>query len=107
MGYHNWATDVRVHLFSNGYGYVWEDQRVDNPKLILLKHNQRLKDQYVQEKRDNCSTMSKLCHYVNFKRNYVIEKYINAIDIEKFRTLWKDIIIQHIALWWKNVDFML
>ena len=25
---HNWATDFRVNLYSNGYGYVWEAQYV-------------------------------------------------------------------------------
>ena len=86
LGYENWASEVRVHLFSNGFGYVWENQRVDNPKLFLVQYTQRLKDQYIQEWRSKCNTMSKLCHYVNFKQNYDIEKYINAIDIEKFRT---------------------
>jgi hypothetical protein len=36
MGYHNWATDVRVHFFSNGYGDVWEDQSNNNPKLFFV-----------------------------------------------------------------------
>jgi hypothetical protein len=30
--------------------------------------------------------MGKICHYVNFKQNYVIEKKHQAIDIKKFRT---------------------
>jgi hypothetical protein len=36
MSYHNWATDVHVHLFSNGNGDVLEEQSVDNPKLNFV-----------------------------------------------------------------------
>jgi hypothetical protein len=68
MSYQNWATDVRVHLFSNGYGFVWNYQRVDNPKLFLLQYTQRLKDQYVQKWRNKCSL------WVNFAIMYILNK---------------------------------
>ena len=24
LGYNNWVSDVRVHLYQNGFGYIWE-----------------------------------------------------------------------------------
>ena len=29
IGYKHWVTDVKHVLYSNGYGYIWENQHVD------------------------------------------------------------------------------
>ena len=48
LGYTNWVSDVRVHLYQNGFGYIWETREDLNHKLFLLEYVQRLKDQYIQ-----------------------------------------------------------
>lgn len=85
LGYRNWATDVKMYLYSNGFGYVWELQSVPRPDLFLHNFEQRLKDQHIQNWSARCSSTSKLCHFVKFKTNYVVEKYICDIDNAKFR----------------------
>jgi len=60
-GCHNWATDVRVNLYSNGFGYVWEAQYVDNEHLFLTQYLQCIKDQYVQHWHASCSRNKKMC----------------------------------------------
>ena len=34
LGFNNWASDVRLNLYRNGFGYVWEEQIVISPKLF-------------------------------------------------------------------------
>ena len=48
IGYTNLVSGVRVHLYQNGFGYIWETQEDLNHKLFLLEYVQRLKDQYIQ-----------------------------------------------------------
>lgn len=85
LGYNNWVSDVRDNLYSNGFGYIWEAQNVINPKMFLLQYVQKLTDQALQDWNARCRENSKLCHYINFKQCFKVEKYINAIDVDKFR----------------------
>ena len=40
LGYSNWVTAVRLNLSSNGYGYIWENQHVDNENVFCITtHN--------------------------------------------------------------------
>ena len=48
LRYKNWMTDVRLNLYTNGFGYIWETQRNFNHKLFLSEYEQRLKDQCIQ-----------------------------------------------------------
>ena len=44
----NWVTKVRQLLNSNGFGYIWINQHVHNPRLSMLALVQSLRDQYFQ-----------------------------------------------------------
>lgn len=48
LGYVNWATNVRLNLYKNGFGYIWESQCVVDKEIFLCDYKQRLKDQYIQ-----------------------------------------------------------
>ena len=48
IGHINWVTNIRKSLNSNGFGYVWASQSVDNTKIFLQLYTQRLTDQYRQ-----------------------------------------------------------
>jgi hypothetical protein len=85
IGYKNWVTDIRLNLYKNGFGYVWEAQVVANPKLFIVQYEQRLKDQFVQNWQLKCLENVKLNHYVMFKTTFKSEKYISVIDIDKYR----------------------
>ena len=86
LGYKNWVTQVRINLFTNGFGYIWEMQRVDNPKLFLLNYVNRLKDQYVQNWSNECQARNKLFYYHKYKHTFCKELYVSVIDIAKFRS---------------------
>ena len=43
LGYKNWVTDVRLNLYTNGFGYLWEAQKNFNRKYFLSEYEQRLK----------------------------------------------------------------
>jgi len=38
LGTINWVSDVRVHLYQNGFGYIWEIRADFNHKLFLLEY---------------------------------------------------------------------
>ena len=47
-GKNNWVSIIRYILCSNGFGYVWATQRVNNEKKIVATFLRRLQDQYMQ-----------------------------------------------------------
>ena len=85
LGHINWVTHLRIHLFSNGFGYVWQMQGVSNETIFLNQYIQRVKDQYIQTWRLNCEESRKLNYYKIFKMNFSLESYITKIDVNKFR----------------------
>jgi hypothetical protein len=85
IGYNNWASKVKLHLYMNGYGFVWENQYVDNHRSFLYNYTLRLKDQYIQRWSEECSNNSKLGCYTSFKSVFEFEKYLDIIDVKKYR----------------------
>ena len=72
LGYSNWVTAVRLNLSSNGYGYIWKNQHVDNEKVFLYHYTQRLKDQYIQKWRAGCIDNIKLSNYYGYKEFFLL-----------------------------------
>ena len=85
IGYNNWVSDIRVHLYQNGFGYIWERREDFNHKLFLLEYVQRLKDHYIQLWKSKCIESSKLFHYSNYKLTYGVASYVNIVDLDTFR----------------------
>lgn len=85
-GYENWATYIRTNLYSNGFGYVWESQSVQNEKMFLSEYVTRLKDQYLQVWSDLCVNNNKLNKfYVFIKPTFGFEMYVNCLEFTKFK----------------------
>ena len=82
----NWVTNIRKSLNSNGFGYVWASQSLDNTKIFKQLYTQRLTDQYRQTWVAKCNVNRKLFHYHQFKREFSLEPYVLNIDIKKFRS---------------------
>jgi len=80
------VSDVRVHLYQNGFGYIWETREDLNHKLFLLEYVQRLKDQYIQLWKSKYIETSKLFHYSTYKLTYGVASYVNNVGIDKFRS---------------------
>ena len=47
-GQTNWVSHVKKLLQSNGYGYIWTNQSVNNQRSFVSAFSQRLKDQFIQ-----------------------------------------------------------
>ena len=85
LGYNTWVSDVRVHLYQNGFGYIWETRKDSNHKLFLLEYVQRLKDQYIQLWKSKYIESSILFHYSNYTLIYDGASYVNSVDLDTFR----------------------
>lgn len=84
-GQTNWASRVRDILFLNGFGYVWENQHVENEKNFICLFTERLKDQFLQTWSDNVQNSSKLILYKQFKTSFGYEFYLDIINLRKYR----------------------
>ena len=82
----NWVTQIKNILFRYGFGIVYINQQVGDPRLFIAKFKERIIDCYKQEWSDNVSHTSKLENYYMFKNNFVFEKYLDTVNIRKYRT---------------------
>ena len=87
VGISNWASCIKNMLYSNGFGYVWERQSVENEKQFIKLFIQRLKDQYLQSWFEKINLSSKLSTYRGFKNTYKHEFYLNFITNRKYRRI--------------------
>ena len=74
---------------SNGFGNVWESQGVGNKIYFINTFINRLKDQYLQDWTGAVNSSSKLNTYYNkFKLSFSYEKYLDVLNIRKFRYIY-------------------
>ena len=79
------AKEVEHLLCHNGFAYVWFNQSVANESLFLSLFTQRLKDCYLQHWYSNMETCSKLHIYRFIKTTYDQERYLDVLNLRKFR----------------------
>ena len=88
-GHRNWVTSLRCVLQRNGFGNIWESQCVGNERYFLTTFVNRLKDQYLQDWTGAINSSPKLNTYYNkFKQNFIYEKYLDVLNIRKFRYIY-------------------
>ena len=85
INYFNWAREIEHLLCQHGFAYAWFNQGVENEKLFLTLFSQRLKDNYLQHWYSSVETCSKLKIYRYIKTSYEKERYIDVLNIRKFR----------------------
>ena len=81
----NWTTAVRNHLFQLGFGFVWLNGGVGNEKRFVSVLKQRMKDCYMQDWNAENKRSDRYNWYSLFKTQLGLEKYLNSLDIKKFR----------------------
>lgn len=93
LGKRNWASDIKSMLYRYGYGFVWEEQNVENAVVFIKDFSQRVKDCELQLWSTSIHEMSKLRLYVAFKHSRTEEMYLSCdlpkrlrSDIARFRT---------------------
>ena len=85
VGQENWASKVKRMLYVNGFGYVWENQHVENKSEFLNFFTRRLKGQFLQYWSESIENSSKLVLYKQFKLSFGYEYYLDIVNIRKFR----------------------
>ena len=85
VGQINLASRVKNMLYTNGFGYVWENQYVEHENEFLASVTQRLKDQFFARMSDNIQNSSKLVLYKQFKLSFCYEHYLDIVTVRKFR----------------------
>ena len=85
LGFNNWATEIKILLQTNGFGYIWESHVVENESTFKSAFVQRLKDQFLQKWAFDINCNRKLVLYKDFKQNFCFERYLDLVTIRKFR----------------------
>ena len=94
-GQTNWASRDRDLLYTNGFGYVWENQNVESENIFIRMFSQRLRDQYLQAWSESIHNSSRLILYREFKTSFNYEIYLDIVDLrnwlhsELVRSIWK------------------
>lgn len=87
-GQHNWATEVKNILCTNGFGFIWEEQCIPNEKLFLKEFTKSLRDQFEQKWREGIESSHKFVLYKEYKTNFIFERYLDVLKIGKFRHIF-------------------
>ena len=85
QGNKTWATGIKDLLFKYGFGTVWLEQGVVDEGLFISLFMTRLKDCYKQEWNSEVHNSSKLSVYCTFKSMLEPEKYLEYINVWKFK----------------------
>ena len=80
-----WVSGIRQLLCKNGFGFIWENQGVENEKQFVSLFIQRLKDQYLQNWHECVRLSAKLVSYIGFRIMYYHELYLLHITNRKYR----------------------
>ena len=82
-----WVTGVHDELYRNGYGYVWENQGVQNVKGFLNAYRQRLIDSFGQSWHSHIIESARFCVYRQFKSSVYLETCFDVISNKHLRDL--------------------
>ena len=80
-----WASHVRLVLFSHGFGFVWENQGVENPKAFTKVFKQRLIDCHMQDWHFHINSSPRFSVYKCFKSSMYLEPYFCTITNKHLR----------------------
>jgi hypothetical protein len=81
----NWVSQVKHMLYSFGFGYIWEQQFINNISKFMSEFISRLKCSYEQDWHAALSISSKSFLYCSFKINFGLEVYLENVTILKYR----------------------
>ena len=72
----NWATQIKRMLDNTGFGYIWEQQRVNHSEQFIVKFRIRCQDLYIQECFSQIEKSSRCRLYRNLKEVFEMEWYL-------------------------------
>ena len=80
-----WATNIKQLLFKYGFGFVWISQNIGDINIFLTTFKQRLIDCSKQDWYGKIEITDKLYTYATFKSLLEVEKYLNCINVNKYK----------------------
>jgi hypothetical protein len=75
----NWATDICYTLYRYGFGYVWENQGVEDVNRFILAFKQRLFDCHLQDLDSNIGSNERYALYTTFRQLHDVPQYLYSI----------------------------
>ena len=84
-GRQTWVTHIKEMLFRYGFGMIFIYQEVGDRNAFIKIFCERVKDCALQEWQSAIQDSSKLRTYCTFKTLLEPEKYLQCIEIRKFR----------------------
>ena len=74
-----WASRVHQVLYKFGFGFVWENQRVQNPEAFIMIFMQRFVDCHSQNWHEHVSNSTRFSIYRMFKTSVSLEPYFTSV----------------------------
>ena len=83
VGRKKWASNIRILLFTYGFGYIWIAQDVGDIAMFISQFKLRLTDCMTQKWHSDINDSSRCDTYKEFKTHLDVEKYL-CIDMPFF-----------------------
>ena len=83
VGRKNWASSIRILLFTYGFGYIWIAQDVGDIAMFISQFKLRLTDSMTQKWHSDINDSSRCDTYKEFKTHLDVGKYL-CIDMPFF-----------------------
>ena len=81
-GKNNWVTSVRLLLCSNGFGFVWANQGVENVNAFVISFRRRLLDCRLQEWDAHVQSSERFSFFSSFCSRGEVAMYMN-LNLDK------------------------
>ena len=103
--------NIKQLLFKYGFGFVWISQNIGDINIFLTTFKQRLINYSKQDWYGKIEITDKLYTYATFKSLLDVEKYLNCINVNKYKVALSRFRCSNHVLniecgRWKNVEEM-
>jgi hypothetical protein len=81
----NWVSLLKNLLETYGFGYVWENQGVENDTAFLVVFKQRVRDNFGQMVHRELEGTSRGNSYILYHEHFICAKYLDVVKTERHR----------------------
>ena len=88
MKEHGWGFELKKVLETNGFAYIWMEERIENQGGFFKMFKQRLLDQFWQTIEGKINEKERFRAYKQIKQGHERENYLQQITINRFRRVY-------------------